>query len=116
MSPPAGIKNFLDQTETVAEPHIVEVGCDAEPKTLEKDTEETVERQESSSEESVEVSYTEPHFVHLEIPMTSNIAYNETITATLNHSAENPDLLATTADTVSLPPVHSYDEPNTFWT
>ena len=116
VSPPAGIKNFLDQSETVAERHIVEVGCDTEPKTLEKDTEGTVERQESSSEESVEVSYTEPHFVHLDILMTSNIAYNETITATLNHSAENPDLLPTTADTVCLPPVHSYDEPNTFWT
>lgn len=118
-SPPAEShvkEKFLDQSstiQTVAQSQTVKVNCDGDSATLERNPEaqqktivSTNWQERSSSEESVEVSYTEPHHVFRDIAMTSNVAY-------LNNSAEP---VRSTEDTANLPPIHSYDEPHTFWT
>lgn len=121
------IENFCQQ-EIVTEQQSAEVGRTlidtriGAPDASGHDTTGMFERHESNSiEESV--NYTEPLAVNLNIPTRSNIAYdgsavsNSHFPSQLSNSADNSELISSSADRIGAEslPVHSYDEPHTFW-
>lgn len=72
-----------------------------------------------SQEVSMDELYTMPTVLQLEIPMSSNVAYNGS--ATLHSQPSYPkDKLPMSTNSAEpsgaeIPPQHSYDEPHTFW-